>query len=170
MGSSSSLCKQGSKARKIVSLIEKIFCARLLKEKEIFAGFARYQAANRWVGLPPAGRQSVRVLLKMSSNFFQKTPSNKKTLFSFFCLVDRWGLEPQTPHQNEVRYGACSHTMPRTKILLFGPGGNRTHDLRIVPKLSASNHASSYNFAIPLSSPLFVEQAGLEPTTPTLQM
>jgi hypothetical protein len=64
-----------AKPAKIVSLIERIFCVRPLKEKEIFAGFAgRRQAASRWAGLPPAGRQLVGIPLKMSSNFFQQTP------------------------------------------------------------------------------------------------
>jgi len=68
-----------AKPAKIVSLIEIIFCARLLKELSIFAGFAyRHQAvASRWVGLPPAGRQSevsVGILFKIGSNFVQKTP------------------------------------------------------------------------------------------------
>jgi hypothetical protein len=63
-----------AKPAKIVSLIEKIFCARPLKELSIFAGFVRRQATSRWVGLPPAGRQSVGVPFKMSSNFFQQTP------------------------------------------------------------------------------------------------
>ena len=41
-----------AKPAKIVSLIEKIFCARPLKEKEIFAGFACPALAglSRWVG------------------------------------------------------------------------------------------------------------------------
>jgi len=65
-----------AKPAKIVSLIEKIFCARPLKEKEIFAGFAcpAVSGASRWAGLPPAGRQLVGIPLKMSSNFFQQTP------------------------------------------------------------------------------------------------
>jgi hypothetical protein len=63
-----------AKPAKIVSLIEKIFCARPLKEKEIFAGFVRRQAASRWAGLPPAGRQLVGIPLKMGSNFLQQTP------------------------------------------------------------------------------------------------
>ena len=33
--------------------IEKEFCARPLKEKEIFAGFGRRQAASRWGGFLP---------------------------------------------------------------------------------------------------------------------
>ena len=41
------------KPAKIVSLIEKGFCARPLKEKEIFAGFVRRQAASRWGGFLP---------------------------------------------------------------------------------------------------------------------
>jgi hypothetical protein len=45
----------------------------------IFAGFARRQAASRWAGLPPAGRQLVRVLLEMSSNFIQQTPHFRKS-------------------------------------------------------------------------------------------
>jgi len=39
-----------TKPAKIDSLKEKIFCARPLKEKEIFAGFVRRQAASRWGG------------------------------------------------------------------------------------------------------------------------
>jgi len=42
-----------TKPAKIVSLIEKGFCARPLKEKEIFAGFVRRQAASRWGGFLP---------------------------------------------------------------------------------------------------------------------
>jgi hypothetical protein len=42
-----------SRRAKIDSLKEKIFCARPLKEKEIFAGFGRRQAASRWVGFLP---------------------------------------------------------------------------------------------------------------------
>jgi len=42
-----------AKPAKIVSLIEKEFCARPLKEKEIFAGFVRCQAASRWGGFLP---------------------------------------------------------------------------------------------------------------------
>jgi len=63
-----------AKPAKIVSLIEKDFCAHPLKDLSIFAGFVRRQAASRWAGLPPAGRQLVRVLLEMSSNFIQQTP------------------------------------------------------------------------------------------------
>jgi len=63
-----------AKPAKIVSLIEKIFCCRHLKNVSIFAGFVRRQAASRWAGLPPEGRQSVGVLPKMSSDFFQQTP------------------------------------------------------------------------------------------------
>jgi len=63
-----------AKPAKIDSLIERIFCARPLKNVSIFAGFVRRQAASRWAGLPPAGRQLVRVLLEMSSNFIQQTP------------------------------------------------------------------------------------------------
>jgi len=42
-----------TKPAKIDSLKEKIFCARPLKEKEIFAGFVRRQAASRWGGFLP---------------------------------------------------------------------------------------------------------------------
>jgi hypothetical protein len=43
-----------AKPAKIDSLMEKIFCARPLKEKEIFSGFAgRRQAASRWGGFLP---------------------------------------------------------------------------------------------------------------------
>jgi len=68
-----------AKPAKIVSLIEKIFCARPLKEKEIFAGFAcrRQAVASRWAGLSPYGRQlkvNVGILFKIGSNFVQKTP------------------------------------------------------------------------------------------------
>jgi hypothetical protein len=40
-----------TKPAKIDSLKEKIFCARPLKEKEIFAGFVRRQAASRLGGI-----------------------------------------------------------------------------------------------------------------------
>jgi hypothetical protein len=59
-----------AKPAKIVSLIEKRFCARPLKEKEIFAGFVRRQAASRWGGL----KISVRIFFKKSSDFVQKVP------------------------------------------------------------------------------------------------
>jgi hypothetical protein len=62
-----------AKSAKIVSLFEKFFVAAILKVS-IFADFVRRQAASRWAGLPPEGRQSVGVLPKMSSNFFQQTP------------------------------------------------------------------------------------------------
>jgi hypothetical protein len=42
-----------AKPAKIDSLKEKIFCAHPLKEKEIFAGFVRRQAASRWGGFLP---------------------------------------------------------------------------------------------------------------------
>jgi len=42
-----------AKPAKIDSLKEKGFCARPLKEKEIFAGFVRRQAASRWGGFLP---------------------------------------------------------------------------------------------------------------------
>ena len=42
-----------TKPAKIDSLKEKIFCARPLKEKEIFADFVRRQAASRWGGFLP---------------------------------------------------------------------------------------------------------------------
>ena len=66
-----------AKPAKITSLLEKIFCVRPLKDFSIFAGFAcRRQAASRWAGLSPCGRQlvSVGVLLVEGSNFFQQTP------------------------------------------------------------------------------------------------
>jgi len=42
-----------TKPAKIDSLKEKIFCARPLKEKEIFADFVRREAASRWDGFLP---------------------------------------------------------------------------------------------------------------------
>jgi len=66
-----------AKPAKIVSLIEKIFCARSLKNVSIFAGSARRQAASRWAGLPPTGRQlkvAVRIFVKKSSDSVQKVP------------------------------------------------------------------------------------------------
>ncbi len=42
-----------AKPAKIDSLKEKVFCAHTLKEKEIFAGFVRRQAASRWGGFLP---------------------------------------------------------------------------------------------------------------------
>jgi len=41
-----------TKPAKIDSL-KKVFCGRPLKEKEIFAGFVRHQAASRWGGFLP---------------------------------------------------------------------------------------------------------------------
>jgi hypothetical protein len=49
-----------TKPAKIDSLIEKDFCARPLKNVSIFAGFARRQAASRWVGLARGARQLVQ--------------------------------------------------------------------------------------------------------------
>ena len=48
-----SCVRRKAKPAKIVSLIEKEFCPRPLKEKEIFAGFVRRQAASRWGGYLP---------------------------------------------------------------------------------------------------------------------
>jgi len=50
-----------AKPAKIDSLIEKIFCARPLKNVSIFAGFAcrRQAAANRWAGSAPVRAQIV---------------------------------------------------------------------------------------------------------------
>jgi hypothetical protein len=77
-----------AKPAKIVSLIGKEFCTRPLKEKEIFAGFVRRQAASRWAGLPREAGQLFRVLLEMSSNFFQQTPPK------FICRLAR-GFAPR---------------------------------------------------------------------------
>jgi len=74
-----------TKPAKIDSLIERIFCARPLKDLSIFAGFVRRQAASRWAGLPPAGRQLVGVFSEMSSNFFQQTPP---IIFNCFFIVN----------------------------------------------------------------------------------
>jgi hypothetical protein len=61
-----------AKPAKIVSLTEKEFCARLLKNVSIFAGFAgRRQAASRWVG---SIREILRISLKGRSNFAQEAP------------------------------------------------------------------------------------------------
>jgi len=49
-----------AKPAKIVSLIERIFCARPLKNVSIFAGFVRRQAASRWAGLARGARQLVQ--------------------------------------------------------------------------------------------------------------
>jgi len=64
-----------AKPAKIVSLLEKIFCARPLKEKEIFAGFAcpAVSGASRWAGLFKIRK---RILFKESSNLVQKAPPN----------------------------------------------------------------------------------------------
>ncbi|HOR02364.1 MAG TPA: hypothetical protein PKZ92_03860, partial [Candidatus Woesebacteria bacterium] len=48
-----------AKPAKIVSLIEKEFCARPLKEKEIFAGFvSAFGGASRWGGFLPVRAES----------------------------------------------------------------------------------------------------------------
>ena len=49
-----------AKPAKIVSLIERIFCARPLKNVSIFAGFVRRQAASSWAGLARGARQLVQ--------------------------------------------------------------------------------------------------------------
>jgi hypothetical protein len=63
-----------AKPSKIDSLIEieKIFCARLLKNVSIFAGFVRRQAASRWAGCRAAGAALVGVLLVVGSDFIQE--------------------------------------------------------------------------------------------------
>ncbi len=69
-----------AKPAKIVSLIEKIFCARPLKEKGIFAGFARRVATpSRWAGCRACGAAlevSIRIFAEKSSNFVQNTEPN----------------------------------------------------------------------------------------------
>jgi len=52
-----------AKPAKIDSLIEKDFCARLLKDLSIFAGFGRRQAASRWVGWCAAGAPLLKVMI-----------------------------------------------------------------------------------------------------------
>jgi hypothetical protein len=60
-----------AKPAKIVSLIEKDFCARPLKEKEIFAGFAcRRQAASRWAGSAPV--RASRHLVGIAQRKFER--------------------------------------------------------------------------------------------------
>jgi len=50
-----------AKPAKIVSLIEKEFCARPLKEKEIFAGFvSAFGGVSRWAGLACEARHQFR--------------------------------------------------------------------------------------------------------------
>jgi hypothetical protein len=66
-----------AKPAKIDSLLEKNFCACPLKDFSIFAGFAcRRQAASRWVGLPPAGRQLFSVSLEKGSSGVVKLHQN----------------------------------------------------------------------------------------------
>jgi hypothetical protein len=55
VGSGSACASAQSKARKISFIIGKIFCARPLKNAQIFAGFVRRQAASRRVGWRAAG-------------------------------------------------------------------------------------------------------------------
>ena len=68
------------KPAKIVSLIEKEFCARPLKEKEIFAGFVRRQAASRWGGFLPVRAEilaqngfALRSVIATNRNLFEAT-------------------------------------------------------------------------------------------------
>jgi hypothetical protein len=81
-----------AKPAKIVSLIEKIFCARPSKNVSIFAGFVRRQAASLWVGLPPCGRQLSGVPLEKGSSGVVKLHQNKNTpskgVFVLVCLFD----------------------------------------------------------------------------------
>jgi hypothetical protein len=51
---------KSAKPAKTVSLFEKIFCGRHLKNVSIFAGFVRRQAASRWAGLARSVRQLVQ--------------------------------------------------------------------------------------------------------------
>jgi len=52
-----------AKPAKIVSLIEKDFCARSLKDLSIFADFVRRQAASRRVGWRAAGAPLLKVMI-----------------------------------------------------------------------------------------------------------
>ena len=79
VGSGSFLRQQEDKARKIVSLKEKIFCARPLKEKEICAGFVRRQTASRWGGFLP-----VRVEILAQKRFALRSVIATNQDISFF--------------------------------------------------------------------------------------
>jgi hypothetical protein len=65
-----------AKLAKIVSLIEKDFCARPLKDLSIFAGFVRRQAASRWVGCRACGAALVSRSVQNRFGFGCIIPSN----------------------------------------------------------------------------------------------
>jgi hypothetical protein len=76
-----------TKPAKIVSLIEKDFCARSLKNVSMFAGFAgRRQAASRWAGLLPWGRQLSGVPLEIGSSGVVKLHQKYSSLTSIFIF------------------------------------------------------------------------------------
>ena len=144
-----------AKPAKIVSLIEKIFCARPLKEKETFAGFAgRRQAASRWVGLPPCGRQSkisVRILFKISSNFVQKTPPVYDfSLLRRYCLalaslglgksndfIRIFEIKKQFSLQNlEVRFAEDEHKLKNLLTNLFCSAKGGTQSGNFIPPVA----------------------------------
>jgi hypothetical protein len=61
-----------AKPAKIDSLVERIFCARPLKNVSIFAGFVRRQAASREAGCRACGTPLFRLI-----RFFGKISSRK---------------------------------------------------------------------------------------------
>ena len=80
-----------AKPAKIVSLIEKEFCARPLKEKEIFAGFvSAFGGASRWGGFLPV----------RAENLDQKRTKSK---ISFLSSMRRFGAAKPPEQKHTIK-------------------------------------------------------------------
>ena len=140
-----------TKPAKIVSLIEKEFCARPLKEKEIFAGFVRRQAASRWGGFLPvraeilvqkrfALRSAIATKLDIANlacrqtgfagSLFARSPRLWRSFARIFPYIS---AQNQTDEQNQ-------------KSVFCPAGGGSFQFFPRVPILSGHNEAS---FLIP---------------------
>jgi hypothetical protein len=78
-----------TKPAKIDSLKEKIFCARPLKEKEIFAGFVRRQAASRWGGFLPVSAEIVAQKRFALRSVIATNPDIATFAYSLFAFSPR---------------------------------------------------------------------------------
>ncbi len=101
-----------AKPAKIVSLIEKIFCARPLKEKEIFAGFVRRQAASRWGGFLPVRAENLAQngfalrsviatnlnIANFAGSLFARSPRQRRGFARIFPYIS---AQNQTDGQNQ---------------------------------------------------------------------
>ncbi len=103
-----------AKPAKIVSLFEKIFCARPLKEKEIFAGFAcRRQSASRWAGFLP-----VRAEIVARKRFERRSVIATKCNFADFqtrsCIWS--GMRDLNPRPPAPKAGALANCANPRKL------------------------------------------------------